>query len=189
MPPTNRYAFKEWAATCLALGEGRQSLLLRKGGIHESSGHFAVEHPEFWLFPTQFHQSMEDFQPEAALLLAQTVATAPPAGQVWLRLYAVVDEAVELTDESRLERLSALQILSAATLKRRFHYRSPGLFVLPVRIYRLRQPIELAESPHFAGCRTWVDLERELPTAGLSPVLSDAVHEERLAEIRHALSA
>ncbi len=105
-----------------------------------------------------------------------------------LALYAVVDEAVELADESRLEGLSTLQILSAATLRRRFHYRSPGLFVLPVRIYSLSQPIELAETPHFAGCRTWVDLERELPTADLSPVLSEAVHEQRLAAIRQALS-
>jgi hypothetical protein len=188
MPPTNRYAFKEWAATCLALAEGRQSLLLRKGGIHEHCGRFAVEHPEFWLFPTQFHQAAEEFRPEAVPLLAQAAATAPPAGQVRFGLYAVVDEAVELTDESRLEGLSTLQILSAATLKRRFHYRNPGLSVLPVRIYRLSQPIELAESPHFAGCRTWVDLERELPTADLSPVLTDAVHEKRLAEIRQALS-
>jgi hypothetical protein len=189
MPPTNRYAFKEWATTCLALGEGRQSLLLRKGGIHEHRGRFAVEHPEFWLFPTQFHQAAEDFRPEAVPLLARAAANAPPGGLVRLALYAVVDQAVELADESRLERLSTLQILSTAPLRRRFHYRTPGLFVLPVRIYRLDQAIEVTESPHFAGCRTWVDLERELPTADLSPVLSDAAHQERLAEIRQVLSA
>ncbi len=160
-----------------------------KGGIHDRGGHFAVEHPEFWLFPTQFHQAAEEFRPEAVALVAQAAATALPAGQVRFTLHAVVDEAVELADESRLERLSTLQMLSVATLRRRFHYRTPGLFVLPVRIYRLNQPIELPESPHFVGCRTWVDLGRELPTADLSPVLSEAVHQARLAEIRHALSA
>ncbi len=189
MTPTNRYAFKEWAATCLALAEGRQSLLVRKGGIHERRGQFRVEHPEFWLFPTQFHQAADDFRPEAAPLLARAAADAPPAGLVRIALFAVVEEAVELADESQLERLSTLQILSAATLARRFHYRNPGLFVLPVRIYGLDRPIELPESPHFAGCRTWVDLERELLTTALSPVLPDETHKHRLAEIRQALAA
>ena len=71
----------------------------------------------------------------------------------------------------------------------RFHYRRPGLFVLPVRIYRRAEPIALAESPHFAGCRTWVDLERDIDTAGLEPVAGDAAHAESVRAIRSALSA
>ena len=33
--PSNRFAFKEWAAVCAALDSGRQTLILRKGGLHE----------------------------------------------------------------------------------------------------------------------------------------------------------
>ena len=44
MQSANRFAFKEWAVTCQALAAGRQSLLLRKGGIHERNGRFEVEH-------------------------------------------------------------------------------------------------------------------------------------------------
>ncbi|HET6326906.1 MAG TPA: DUF1802 family protein [Planctomycetaceae bacterium] len=188
MQSTNRHAFKEWAATCRALADGSQSLLLRKGGIHERSGRFTVEHREFWLFPTQFHQTADDFRPEAASVTARAAAAIPPKGIVRIELYAVVSEVIELSDEARLARLSALQILNEATLVRRFHYRTPGLFVLPVRILRLSRPIELEESSHFAGCRTWVDLERDLPTGDLSPALPDAVHEERFARIREALT-
>jgi hypothetical protein len=68
----------------------------------------------------------------------------------------------------------------------RFCYRRPGLFVLPVRIYRRPEPISLVDSPHFAGCRTWVDLEQELSTSGLSPVLSDVDHADRMMAIRRA---
>lgn len=186
MQSSNRYAFKEWAATCQALAAGSQSLLLRKGGIHERNGQFTVEHREFWLFPTQFHQTADDFRPEAAPLAAQAAAAIPPTGCLRIELYAVVSDVIEVSDEARLAQLSPLQILNEATLVRRFHYRSPGFFVLPARIYRLSQPVELEESPHFAGCRTWVDLERDLPTADLSPVLPDAVHEERVARIREA---
>jgi hypothetical protein len=52
----NRFAFKEWAAVCTALAAGKQSLIVRKGGIHEGRDGFRVEHGEFWLYPTQFHQ-------------------------------------------------------------------------------------------------------------------------------------
>lgn len=188
MQSTNRHAFKEWSATCLALADGCQSLLLRKGGIHERGGQFAVEHSEFWLFPTQFHQTAADFRPEAASLVAQATAVAPPPGTVRIELYAVVEEVSELVDQSRLAGLSELQILSEPVLVQRFQYRSPGLFVLPVRIYRLAKPIDLEESPHFAGCRTWVDLDRDLPTGELSPVLVESVHQERIAQIRRALN-
>jgi hypothetical protein len=189
MQHTNCHAFKEWAATCLALADGSQSLLLRKGGIHEQGGRFTVEHSEFWLFPTQFHQTAADFRPEAASLVARATAVAPPPGTVRIELYAVVEQVIELVDVSQLSRLSELQILSEPTLVRRFQYRGPGLFVLPVCIYRLAKPIDLAERPHFTGCRTWVDLERDLPTSELLPVLVESVHQERIAQIRRALNA
>jgi hypothetical protein len=188
MQHANCHAFKEWAATCLALADGRQSLLLRKGGIHERRGRFAVEHSEFWLFPTQFHQTAEDFRPEADALVARATADTPLPGTVRIELYAVVEQVIELVDVSQLSRLSELQILSEPSLVRRFQYRSPGLFVLPVRIYRIAKPIDLEESPHFAGCRTWVDLERDLPTSELSPVLVESVHQERIAQIRRNLN-
>ena len=43
MLPENRSALKEWAVVARALGSGRQTLLLRKGGIHERRGEFEVE--------------------------------------------------------------------------------------------------------------------------------------------------
>jgi hypothetical protein len=185
---TNRYAFKEWAVTCMALATGRQSLLLRKGGIHERGGRFEVEHNEFWLFPTRLHQNPEEIRAEAQPLLQQAALEAPVANFVRLSLYAVVDEVIELAEESLLSRLADLQILADQTLIERFHYRRPGLFVLTVRIYGRAEPIALPESPHFAGCKTWVDLDHDLRTGGLVPVLDDAAHDERVSSIRSALA-
>jgi hypothetical protein len=182
----NRYAFKEWAVTCKALETGRQSVLLRKGGIHERGGRFEVERDEFWLFPTRFHQNPEEIRPEARPLLQEVANEAAAPECVRLSLYAIVDEVFELTDASLLPRLADLQILADDTLLERFHYRRPALFVLTVRIYRRAEPIALPESPHFAGCRTWVDLEHDLTTDGLAPVLGDAAHHERVVAIRSA---
>src|SRR6266516_536836 len=51
--------FKEWAVVCEALGRGRQSIILRKGGIAEGHGGFSFRHREFFLFPTYFHEQPE----------------------------------------------------------------------------------------------------------------------------------
>jgi hypothetical protein len=184
---TNRYAFKEWAVTCRALATGRQSLLLRKGGIHERGGRFQVEHNEFWLFPTRFHQNPQEIRDDARPLLEHVATAAPATGMLHVSLYAVVDEVIELIDESLLPRLASFQILADDTLRERFHYRRPGLFVLPVRIYARVQPVVLRESPHFAGCRTWVDLEQGLSTDSLAPALSDSAHADAVLAIRRAL--
>src|SRR3982751_3462271 len=48
--------FKEWAVVCEALGQGRQSVILRKGGIAEGQEGFSFKHSEFFLFPTWFHE-------------------------------------------------------------------------------------------------------------------------------------
>jgi hypothetical protein len=187
MLSVNRYAFKEWAVTCAALAAGRQNLLLRKGGIHEHAGRFEVEHREFWLFPTKFHQNPDEIRDDARSLLRQVADEAPSPGVVRLALYALVDEVIELRDESLLPRLTDLQILAERTVLERFHYRRPGLFVLPVRIYRRAEPMTLVDTPHFAGCRTWVDVEQELSTSGLTPILTDAEHANRMLAIRRAL--
>ena len=188
MQAANRFAFKEWAVICAALSEGRQTLILRKGGIHERRGEFRVEHPEFWLFPTYVHQEPQALAGDARPLLDRTLSQRPPDGLVRIGHYAVVCGALEMHDPAAAVTLSPHHVWSHETVDQRYHYRRPGLWVLPVRVYRLPRPFELADSPHFAGCRSWVDLPAELPTAGAEPVLSDDEFARRLAEIRAALS-
>jgi hypothetical protein len=108
-----RIAFKEWAVVCRALAEGRQSIILRKGGIHEGRDGFRVEHREFWLFPTQFHQRPEQLVPEAEPLLRRVETDAPDAGIIPISDFVVVEEVLEINDESLLDRLTGLHIWSA----------------------------------------------------------------------------
>jgi hypothetical protein len=51
--------------------------------------------------------------------------------------------------------------------------RNPGLFVLPVRIYRA-EAVELPETMEYAGCKSWVDLGRDIPTSPAEPALREA---------------
>jgi len=180
-------ALKEWAVVCAALAEGRQLLLLRTGGIAEGPQGFRVEHPAFWLFPTRFHQSTDELVPDAVPLLEAAAGAEPPAGVLRLSLYATVEAIHRISDPSRLARLDGLHILSPDTLRARFDYRSPGLFVLVVRVYQLSQPIEVTDEPRYAGCHSWVELDEPLPTTGLQPVLNDDEFGQRMQQIESSL--
>src|SRR5579885_3233527 len=96
-----RIAFKEWAVVCRALAEGRQALILRKGGIAEEGGVFRPEHDRFWLYPTYFHEPQRNgIKPEFAPPLAAAEADRPPTGTLRLTHFAEV-AAVRFLD--RLE--------------------------------------------------------------------------------------
>ena len=50
---------KEWAIVCEAMGRGEQSVILRKGGLAEGRAGFAFRYAEFFLFPTFFHEQVD----------------------------------------------------------------------------------------------------------------------------------
>src|SRR5437870_3734933 len=83
-----RHALKEWAVICRTLADGRQSLLLRKGGIAEEAETFALEQKLFWLLPTYTHQKPQAIKPEAKPLFDEVQASQPPPGQLRLDCYA-----------------------------------------------------------------------------------------------------
>lgn len=186
MPHETQFAFKEWAVVCAALAAGRQTLILRKGGIHEGREGFQVEHREFWLFPTGFHQQRDEIISEAWPLLDEVQSRGQPSGHS-LDLYAVVEDVHHVVDRAALARLSGRHVWSEATVEQRFQYRTPGLFALVVRVFRRPSPFEIADSPRFAGCKSWVDLPTPLSTSGLQPVLDDAMFENQRCAIRRLL--
>jgi hypothetical protein len=183
----NRFAFKEWAVVCEALDTGRQSLILRKGGIHEGREGFRVEHREFWLFPTEFHQQPGVLSPDARPLLDVVQLQEHSPETVAIRNYVVVEDVIEIRDEAMLPRLVGLHVWSESTLHQRFHYRNPMLFALVVRVYRRAEPMLIPNSTHFSGCRSWVDLPGEIATNGLHPVVSQSDHELHRDMIRTAM--
>src|SRR5262245_58889581 len=102
MHVTNNIAFKEWAAICAALAEGRQSIIIRKGGIHEGREGFRVAHDEFWLFPTYVHEAAAGLIDDAQPLLERAAAVRPREGTLHLAQYAVFTDVFEVCDEAKL---------------------------------------------------------------------------------------
>ena len=178
-------AFKEWAAVCAALASGRQSLIVRKGGIAEEGGAFKPEHSEFLLYPTYFHEHRAGVKPEFQPLLDDAEAARPPAGAIRFTYFARVESVTRVTELEPALALDPLHAWTPDVVTQRFRYRAPGLFVLAVRVFRLARPAEVVERPEFAGCKTWVNLPDAVETGGATPVLSD----EAFARFAETLAA
>jgi hypothetical protein len=182
-----RHALKEWAVICRALADGRQALVLRKGGIAEADDSFRVQHTRFWLFPTYAHQRTDALKPEGQCLLAEAEAEKPPAGVVRLTHWAEVGGVFQLHNLAAALKLDGLHLLTLQTVQARFVYRSPGLWALPLRVWKAPQAVEARETPYYAGCKSWVELERDLQTEGSTPVLEDADFRERMTTLERLL--
>ena len=188
MRSANGVGLKEWAVICRELGEGRQIVIVRKGGIREQSKGFTAEHSEFFLFPTYVHQNGDELTKTARAALPDVARSAPPGGILRLDLYATVAAAIEMNDLDALRRLDGQHALTGAAVERRFHYRRPGLHVIALRVFRLPRPLAVPSLARYDGCRSWVPLDSEYPTEGCEPVLPDADFDRRLLAIRDALA-
>jgi len=166
-------AFKEWAGVCDAMIEGRQSVIIRKGGITESAGpgQFDPEHREFWLYPTWVHQAEQGLRSGSG-----TPVRAQPAGHegsISIGGFVCIDLFARVDSERSVSSLEEFHIFTAETILKRFHYRRPGFWVLSARVWRRDPAYTVAKAPDQAGCKTWVELPEPLSTRGLHPVLDD----------------
>jgi hypothetical protein len=181
IPDTCAIAFKEWAGICDALASGRQPMILRTGGIEEGPRGFVPEHPVFWLYPTFVHEG------DQGLKAGTTTRKPDDPGVVSISALAVV-ESVDRVDE--LETLLGLDTLHAwteETVRKRFEYRRPGLWVLGVRVYKRDEPWRVEVTPAQLGCKSWVPLERPLDARGLTPARSEAEASADRARLAAAL--
>jgi hypothetical protein len=193
MQGSSNIAFKEWAIVVDALGRGEQVLILRKGGIREQRGEFHVDHHEFWLFPTQYHEAERSVIPSKRPFLRELAAVAPQ-DFVDIEYYVMADLVLTITDMECVKRLQGRHIWNEQVLRERFQFgRETGLHALLTRVYRRPAPERLALCGSYSGCKSWVELERGLSTEGLTPVLGDAeyrAHREGIVELLsdHALA-
>ncbi len=185
IPEKISVGLKEWASVCSALEAGEQMLILRKGGIHESAGEFELEHPQFLLFPTYLHQKPEMLKPEARKWCK--VALVEPE-QVRLSCAAEVSDIMQIQSRSQIDAIEDQHIWTPPLIDMRFNYRPQNpLYLLLVRIYRLAKPVTIANTPAYAGCKSWVPLEMEIEAADACAVLDAREYERRRAEIRAKL--
>lgn len=151
-----------------ALLDGRQTVVLRKGGIHEKRFELAAE--QFLLFPTVAHGHTERVRPEHRELL-DAAAPDSTAEAVVLRAAAKVVGAVEITRPDRLAEIEDLHIWTTASVRAdRLDFRPRHrLTALVLSVRPLIRPVTVARIPEFGGCRSWVELS--MPELVLGPAV------------------
>lgn len=183
-----RIGFKEWAVVVEALGAGEQILILRKGGISEGRRGFQVEHAEFFLFPTIFHQQREAVIPHWQERYDQLAAQPRDPNRIRLEWFAHVVSWRRLETLASAERLHGQHIWRDDLIAQRFEWGTEkNIHALAVRVFRLPQPVELPVLEEYGGCKSWITLEEDLPTDGATPVLSKEAFNEKLNQFHAAL--
>lgn len=167
----NHTALKEWANAIEALGRGEQVLLIRKGGIADPT--FGVEAERFYLYPTYFHQ------PEAA----------PADGGVAITHWCEVARTWRIRELDALDRLAPHVVFPRDVLETRYRFRADqALHVLGVRTFALPHAVTIEAKPEYAGCRSWVSVDDEIPIDGSVPVLREDELQAKLGAIDALLS-
>jgi hypothetical protein len=177
LPDQLKVALKEWAVVCDALRTGRQAILLRKGGIVEAAGEFKVEHESFVLFPTFVHQDYRMLKPEVHGRF-QPAAAEPD--QVTIDTACEIVNVVRVGSHAEVEDLDAEHVWTRPLIDMRFSYKPERpLYLLVVRAYALPAPVTIANTPAYAGCKSWVPLAEPIDCRSARPAIEDARFEQR----------
>jgi hypothetical protein len=190
-----------------ALAEGEQLLTLRKGGIREEHKHFEVDHDRFFLYPTFDHQRTdlvrESHRPELRRALEEGVwpdgepplhAISADGGitqpdRVRIRAWAEVADHFTISDPRCVDALSPFYVWTRDYAEKRLAWkRRHPLHVLLLRTYRIPRPVTVKVRDEYGGCRSWLELQRDLPFEG-TPVLSDEEFDRASEEIAAIVSA
>ena len=181
--------FKEWSFVCDALVQGKLSLILRKGGIHEGRGGFEWKHRQFFLFPTWFHTQAD----KLSWVPDNAQRTFPPEEErtrVDIIGYATLEQVWKVTDWSKVEALAPLHIWKEDIVRERFIYDDEScLHIALVRAYKLPQLWSFPYEKSYGGCRSWVTLPQEgcALLAEATPALSDIEWGETASKLRQVL--
>lgn len=159
---------KEWSTVIGALESGEQTVLLRKGGIMETASGFRVESRRFLLYPTWEHQGPENIREPFRRHLDRP---RPAEGANTISSYAEVLGEADVSSDDVIRRLEPFHIWSPGYVaaRRRWQPQRPIKAVF-IRAFRTG-PVSVPVLPEYAGCKSWLDVEADLPPG--EPVVPD----------------
>jgi hypothetical protein len=182
-------ALKEWAVACRALEEGKQIVILRKGGILEYRSGFEIKHDRFWLFPTFEHQSKENIKPPYWPLLDEVIKSAALRDGMMnvMTSFAKVVQVWEVENPEHLEALDDFHIWTKDYIKQRLDYnRRKPISVLLLRVFKSNEPLYVKTKEEWAGCKSWIPVEME--SSSSFPVMDESQFSHLSSKVREVLS-
>ena len=173
---------KEWATVVKALEHGKQTIILRKGGILETASGFNVESKKFLLFPTWEHQEIKHVKPEYHNFLNETLNHKPKDGYNIITSSAEVLDQKDISSNKIIDELSSFHVWSDEYIKERINWMpEKPLKVIFLKVYTFPQ-IEIPLQVDFEGCKSWIELN--LNQNSDRSVLTDQEIESELKRFR-----
>ena len=149
---------KEWATVVKALEQGKQTVILRKGGILETASGFNIESKKFFLFPTWEHQETKHVKPEFHDFLNNVLNKRPNEGFNKISSYAEVMYEKDVEDEEIINNLTEFHVWSDSYIQERRRW-MPEKPMRAVFLKTIKIPeFNLSLKPEFSGCKSWIEL-------------------------------
>ena len=179
-------ALKEWATVVKALEQGKQTVILRKGGILETASGFNIEAKKFFLFPTWEHQETKHVKPEFHDFLNNVLDNRPEEGFNKITSYAEVLYEKDIESNDVINQLSSFHVWSDSYIQERRNWKPEKpmktVFLRTVRIPEFNLPLE----PEFSGCKSWIELNSNFESGELA--LSDNEINEKLKKFKEIVA-
>jgi hypothetical protein len=135
--------FKELASVCQAIAQGRQTVLLRKAGIRESTHESAFQPKSFYLLPTQYHE--------------KGPKSSSQSFPISLRVEVI--RSGDLIHWAQIEKLLPFTAYDPKTIREHFDSRDEKLLhFAQIQSFTLSPVWNLPHSPALSGCRSWFEL-------------------------------
>ena len=154
---------KEWNATIEALGQEKQSILIRT---------YKTTIKEFLLYPTVSYALndtyISSFQNKYQSFVEENALPKKEDDKVEIKYYAKLEKIVEKSAQSTA-RLQKFYIWTPEHVKS--YLRGQKAYVWALRVYELKKPFMAEPTP---GAIRYANLKHDVSLEGIKPVLSDA---------------
>ena len=109
----------------------------------------------------------------------------PQPDRVRIRAWAEVADHWTITDRRAVDALSPFYVWTPDYAEKRLDWkRRHPLHVVLLRTYRIPRPVTVRVRDDYGGCRSWLEITRDLPFEG-TPVLSD----EEFDRVSHEIAS
>ena len=180
------YGLKEWATVVKALEQGKQTVILRKGGILETASGFNIESKKFFLFPTCEHQETKHVKPEFHEFLNSVLNKKPEEGSNKMSSYAEVLYEKDVKSNDVINNLLPFHVWSDSYIQERRNWMPEkpmkAVFLKIIKIPEFNLPLQ----PEFSGCKSWIELNSNFQEG--ESALKDNKIEERLQEFKEIVN-
>lgn len=169
---TIKKCLNEWNATVEALGQGKQTILIRKYGTNIN---------KFLLFPTVSYALKDDyldsFETKYNIFVAENALPKKDKSKTEVKYYTEVEKVIEKSPQ-RIGSLNKYHIWTNEHVKSYLGNQKGYVWIL--RVYKLKKPV-MAERT--MGMR-YANLLEEVTLEGIKPVLNDKEFSKIVTDIK-----